>query len=65
MKRPLRRASDAGAFTTLDGSTIREFMHPGSGLCAQQSLAEARVAPGARTGITAPRSSITCSRAGA
>ena len=45
----LRAATDAEAFTTLDGSTIREFMHPTDGLCAQQSLAEARVAPGGRT----------------
>ncbi|MDZ7824802.1 MAG: cupin domain-containing protein [Gammaproteobacteria bacterium] len=34
---------------TLDGSTIRELMHPDRELCAAQSLAEARVAPGART----------------
>jgi len=45
----LRAATDADPFTTLDGSTIREFMHPNDGLCVQQSLAEARVAPGGRT----------------
>lgn len=47
--RTLRASTDAEAFTTLDGSTIREFMHPNDGLCVQQSLAEARVAPGGRT----------------
>ncbi|MEE4300096.1 MAG: cupin domain-containing protein [Pseudomonadales bacterium] len=45
----LRTARDAEPFTTLDGSTIREFMHPNDGLCAQQSLAEARVEVGGRT----------------
>lgn len=45
----LRAADDAEPFTTLDGSTIREFMHPNDGLCVQQSLAEARVAAGGRT----------------
>jgi mannose-6-phosphate isomerase-like protein (cupin superfamily) len=49
MSQPRRHADEATAFTTLDGSTIREFMHPNQGLCAQQSLAEARVAPGGRT----------------
>lgn len=47
---PARRPADlAEPFTTLDGSTIREFMHPSQGRCAQQSLAEARVDPGGRT----------------
>ena len=49
--RALRAADEAEAFTTLDGSTIREFMHPNDGLCASQSLAEARVAPGGRTAL--------------
>ena len=36
-------------FVTLDGSTIRELMHPASHACRNQSLAEAIVAPGAGT----------------
>jgi mannose-6-phosphate isomerase-like protein (cupin superfamily) len=32
-------------FTTLDGSEIRELMHPGTHGCQNQSLAEARVPP--------------------
>ncbi len=36
-------------FTTKDGSTIRELMHPEQGMNSNQSLAEAVVAPGAAT----------------
>lgn len=46
---PVRGASIAESFITLDGSSIREFMHPDDGLCAAQSLAEARVPAGTRT----------------
>lgn len=46
---PLLTAAETEPFVTLDGSTIRELMHPDRGVCAAQSLAEARVAPGART----------------
>jgi mannose-6-phosphate isomerase-like protein (cupin superfamily) len=37
------------AFTTLDGSTIREVAGPPTGNAANQSLAEAMVPPGAAT----------------
>jgi mannose-6-phosphate isomerase-like protein (cupin superfamily) len=37
------------AFTTLDGSTIREVAGPPTGNAANQSLAEATVPPGAAT----------------
>ena len=37
------------AFTTKDGSTIRELMHPADGECQNQSLAEARLPAGAKT----------------
>lgn len=37
------------AFVTKDGSTVRELMHPSRHACRNQSLAEAIVAPGART----------------
>jgi mannose-6-phosphate isomerase-like protein (cupin superfamily) len=37
------------AFTTLDGSEIRELAGPPTGNAANQSLAEATVAPGAAT----------------
>jgi mannose-6-phosphate isomerase-like protein (cupin superfamily) len=44
--------ADATAYDTKDGSEIRELMHPdvhGQSGCRNQSLAEARVAPGATT----------------
>ena len=44
-----RRSADAASFITLDGSRIREFMHPSASAAQRQSLAEARVDPGART----------------
>jgi mannose-6-phosphate isomerase-like protein (cupin superfamily) len=37
------------AFTTMDGSTIREVAGPPTGNAVNQSLAEATVAPGAAT----------------
>lgn len=37
------------AFITKDGSEIRELMHPSAHKVAKQSLAEARVPPGAET----------------
>jgi mannose-6-phosphate isomerase-like protein (cupin superfamily) len=40
---------DIAAFTTKDGSTIRELMHPDQGMNRNQSLAEAIVVPGATT----------------
>jgi mannose-6-phosphate isomerase-like protein (cupin superfamily) len=46
---PRLTAAETEPFVTLDGSTIRELMHPNRDLCAAQSLAQARVAPGART----------------
>ncbi len=45
-----RRAA-AEPFRTLDGSTIRELMHPAQHACLQQSLAEATVPPGRRTAL--------------
>lgn len=36
-------------FITKDGSTIRELMHPGSHGVSNQSLAEARIPPAAKT----------------
>lgn len=45
----IRQREDAKPFTTLDGSTIRELMHPSAGAGRAQSLAEASVAPGATT----------------
>ena len=39
------------AYTTKDGSTIRELMHPAVHGNRAQSLAEARVAPGGRTAL--------------
>jgi len=41
--------ADAPAFTTKDGSTIRELMHPQSHAVMKQSFAEAIVEPGAIT----------------
>ena len=43
------RYDDIPAYRTLDGSEIRELMHPAVHGNAQQSLAEALVAPGAAT----------------
>ncbi|MCH8543388.1 MAG: cupin domain-containing protein [Alcanivorax sp.] len=46
------RYADINAFVTRDDSQIRELMHPDQHArlgAARQSLAEARVAPGART----------------
>ena len=40
---------DAVPFTTVDGSTIRELMAHRNSAIRQQSLAEARLAPGAAT----------------
>lgn len=41
--------SAINAYVTRDGSLIRELMHPGQQGNAQQSLAEAEIAPGATT----------------
>lgn len=43
------RHADVEAYTTKDGSTIRELMHPAKHAVRMQSLAEATVAPGAST----------------
>lgn len=43
------RYGEIKAFTTKDGSTIRELMHPSLGVCQNQSLAEARLPVGAKT----------------
>lgn len=43
------RYADVPAYVTKDGSTIRELMHPALHGNRLQSLAEATVAPGART----------------
>ena len=40
---------DSSAYTTKDGSTIRELLHPSLHCNRHQSLAEARVAPGCTT----------------
>lgn len=45
----LSRYADVEPFTTKDGSTIRELMHPAHHAVRQQSLAQAIVAPGAAT----------------
>ncbi|ALP52875.1 hypothetical protein Tel_06735 [Candidatus Tenderia electrophaga] len=45
----LSRYQDIEPFITKDGSVIRELMHPGRHAAKQQSLAEARVAVGAKT----------------
>ena len=44
-----RSVADSAPFRTLDGSEIRELLHPQHGGPANQSLAEARVPPGANT----------------
>lgn len=43
------RHAEIAAYTTKDGSEIRELMHPAVHGNRRQSLAEATVAPGART----------------
>jgi mannose-6-phosphate isomerase-like protein (cupin superfamily) len=43
--------ADAEAYVTKDGSVIRELMHPAVHGNANQSLAEATVAPGQRTAL--------------
>jgi mannose-6-phosphate isomerase-like protein (cupin superfamily) len=43
------RYPDIPPYTTKDGSEIRELLHPDRNGNANQSLAEARVAPGAAT----------------
>lgn len=45
----ISQRQDAEPFTTLDGSTIRELMHPSASAVRAQSLAEASVSPGATT----------------
>lgn len=47
MSEPKRSREECEAFITLDGSLVRELMHPGNK--GQQSLAEAIVSPGSRT----------------
>lgn len=43
------RYAEVPPFRTKDGSQIRELMHPSASAARAQSLAEATVAPGART----------------
>ena len=43
------RYQELNSYTTKDGSTIRELMHPDSQGNRQQSLAEATVPPGVKT----------------
>ncbi len=45
----LTRLGDVPPYVTLDGSEIRELMHPDRQGVRNQSLAEARLAPGATT----------------
>ncbi len=45
------RHDDIAAFTTKDGSEIRELMHPHAHAVERQSLAEATVIPGQRTAL--------------
>jgi mannose-6-phosphate isomerase-like protein (cupin superfamily) len=45
----IRNIADVPAFTTKDGSEIRELLAHRNSCIAQQSLAEARLPPGART----------------
>ncbi|MBU0499222.1 MAG: cupin domain-containing protein [Gammaproteobacteria bacterium] len=42
---------DIEEYLTKDGSCIRELMHPNRHGCRNQSLAEARIAPGAETAL--------------
>jgi len=45
------RYAQLEAYTTRDGSLIRELMHPAQHACTQQSLAEAIVRPGQKTAL--------------
>lgn len=45
------RYAEIAAFTTKDGSEIRELMHPSAHSVERQSLAEATLAPGERTAL--------------
>lgn len=45
----LSHTAEQDAYTTLDGSRIRELMHPAHHGVRHQSLAEATVPPGGRT----------------
>jgi len=45
----ISQRQDAEPFSTLDGSTIRELMHPSASAARAQSLAEASLAPGVTT----------------
>lgn len=45
----VRNIKDSNPFITLDGSTIREIVHPGNIPSVNQSLAEARIEPGNAT----------------
>ncbi len=45
------RYKDAPPYVTKDGSVIRELMHPARHAVRNQSLAEARVAPGGSTAL--------------
>lgn len=45
----IRRADEAEAYVTRDGSEIREIAGPPSGTAVNQSFAQATVAPGAET----------------
>ncbi len=49
MPRNSTRREEIPAYTTKDGSTVRELMHPAVHGNANQSLAEATVPPGGRT----------------
>ncbi len=49
MAKTLQRHSEVEPYRTLDGSEIRELMHPGVQGNRAQSLAEARVFPGKPT----------------
>jgi mannose-6-phosphate isomerase-like protein (cupin superfamily) len=53
----LTRYRKLSSFVTKDGSEIRELMHPAKHACRHQSLAEARVAPGAATTLHRHRTS--------
>lgn len=45
----VRNRRDSEPFVTLDGSTIREIIHPSNTSGAKQSIAEATLAPGHTT----------------
>ena len=49
--------ADLPAFETKDGSQIRELMHPATHANRNQSLAEARIAPGQTTALHRHRKS--------